>query len=195
MKQYLSALCCACLLTAAAHATIHTVQVSDFVFSPATGMTVALGDTVNWVWVSGTHTTTSGTIPSGAASWDSPINSSTTSYMYKPTVAGTYNYVCTFHASMGMVGSFTVTTPTNVNTVVAANVFKLAPNPATSALHIELLQGTANLTITDATGKTVYAQQISGKQEVPVTTFANGVYFVRVDQEGQQAIERIVIAH
>ena len=91
-----------------ASATKYLVNVSNYSFTPASISNVQLGDTIRWVWVSGNHTTTSTSIPAGAAAWDELINSSHTSYEYKPTLTGTYNYKCTPHVSMGMVGSFTV---------------------------------------------------------------------------------------
>lgn len=91
-------------------ATTHTVQVGNYYFNPNT-LNVEVGDTVKWIWVQGSHTTTSTTIPSGAATWDHPINSGSTSYSYKVTVAGTFNYKCTPHAAMGHLGSFTATAP------------------------------------------------------------------------------------
>ena len=94
-----------------ANATVHMVNVSNFQFTPAT-FTANCNDTITWIFVSGNHTTTSTTIPGGAASWNAIINSSSTSFSYQPTVAGTYNYKCTPH---NFVASFTVTcavTPT-----------------------------------------------------------------------------------
>lgn len=88
-----------------AHAVTRNVSVSDFVFTPAT-MTVNIGDVVQWNWVSGGHTTTSMAIPAGAAAWNSPITSNSTTFSYTVTTAGTYNYVCTPHAP-SMAGSFT----------------------------------------------------------------------------------------
>ena len=84
----------------------HVVLVSNFTFTPSS-LSVTVGDTVRWEWSSGSHTTTSGVIPGGAASWDHPITSSNTFYEYPVTIAGTFNYVCTPHASMGMVATFT----------------------------------------------------------------------------------------
>ena len=95
-------------LNKAAIAVKHTVLVSNFTFTPSS-LNVMVGDTVRWEWSSGSHTTTSGVIPGGAASWDHPITSSNTSYDYPVTAAGTFNYVCTPHASMGMVATFTAT--------------------------------------------------------------------------------------
>lgn len=77
-------------------------------FVPSTGVTIELGDTIKWEWDNGSHTTTSTTIPAGATAWDEPINSGSTTFIYVPSVAGTYNYKCTPHQAMGMVGSFTV---------------------------------------------------------------------------------------
>jgi plastocyanin len=91
-----------------ARAVKHVVLVGNYFFNPS-AVNVSVGDTVRWVWSAGSHTTTSGTIPGGAASWDEPITSSNNVYEYKVTVAGTYNYVCTPHAGMGMTGTFTAT--------------------------------------------------------------------------------------
>jgi len=94
-------------------AAIYTIQVGlngNLSFSPS-GLSIALGDTVRFQWVSGSHTTTSTSVPGGAATWNQNITSGSTTYTYKPAVTGTYNYRCTPHVGMGMIGSFTVTTP------------------------------------------------------------------------------------
>jgi plastocyanin len=97
-------------------AVTHNVQVGNYYFNPSS-LNVEVGDIVKWVWVAGTHTTTSSTIPAGAASWDKPITAANQTYSYAVAVAGVYNYVCTPHVGMGMVGSFTATNPAPVLTV------------------------------------------------------------------------------
>ena len=99
------------LISNNAQATKWVVSVQNFSFSPSNLPGVIVGDTIRWVWVSGSHTTTSTTIPAGAASWDHLITISNTSYEYHVTIAGNYSYKCTPHVSMGMVGSFTATAP------------------------------------------------------------------------------------
>lgn len=94
-------------LSVVAKANTWVIQVANFQFSPA-NVNVIVGDTVKWVWVDGTHTTTSTSLPGGAAAWDSPINTTTTSFSYKVKVAGTYNYWCTIHAPT-MAGVITAT--------------------------------------------------------------------------------------
>jgi plastocyanin len=101
-------------------AVTHTIQVGNYYFNPSS-LNVEVGDIVKWVWVQGSHTTTSSSIPGGAASWDAPINSGNQTYSYTVTVAGVYNYVCTPHAGMGQTGTFTATAPPPALTVTPSN--------------------------------------------------------------------------
>jgi len=82
-------------------------MVGDFQFTPKT-VNARVGDTISWSWQNGTHTTTSTSVPAGATSWDSPMNSSSTRFRTRVTVAGTYRYQCSFHFAMGMKGTIKV---------------------------------------------------------------------------------------
>jgi plastocyanin len=84
----------------------HVISAGGTAFSPVS-VSAKVGDTVKFIWSSGTHTTTSTSVPTGAATWNAPLTSTNTSFIYIITVAGTYNFQCNFHASMGMTGSFT----------------------------------------------------------------------------------------
>ena len=106
MKKYLSLVTICMLFTLSGYSFTQIVSVKNS-FSPS-NFTINLGDTVQWVWSAGTHTTTSLTVPTGATEWDKPINSSATSFTYVPKKTGAYNYKCTFHFAMGMQGNFTV---------------------------------------------------------------------------------------
>ncbi len=75
-------------------------------FSPSSGVTMAIGDTIKFSLAGGSHNVTASSIPGGATAFGSPSPMGST-YIYVPNVAGTYNYVCTFHP--GMSGTFTVT--------------------------------------------------------------------------------------
>ncbi|KAF0198950.1 MAG: BNR/Asp-box repeat-containing protein [Bacteroidetes bacterium] len=96
-------------------ATKHIVNTQNFIFNPANLTGVFVGDTIRWVWINGIHTTTSTTIPLGAATWNSPISSSVTFFEYRVTVSGTYNYRCTPHVGIGMIGSFTAANPPSLS--------------------------------------------------------------------------------
>lgn len=88
---------------------IHTVQVGQggLNFAPQT-VNAQVGDIIRWVWSSGFHTTTSGTIPAGAAAWDHPLTGAGQQFDYTVTQVGTYNYFCTPHAGAGMTGTIVV---------------------------------------------------------------------------------------
>lgn len=83
------------------------VTAAGITFSPSS-FSAAIGDTINFVWGSGTHTTTSTSVPTGAATWDARLDATHTSFKYVIKIGGTYNYKCSFHVSMGMIGSFKV---------------------------------------------------------------------------------------
>jgi plastocyanin len=86
-------------------ATIQATQNNNF--SPST-QTISANDVVQWTSASTTnHTVTSGTSPSTAdGKFDQPLDPGT-SVCLKFTVAGTYNYYCSFHYPL-MVGVITV---------------------------------------------------------------------------------------
>jgi plastocyanin len=107
MKKFLSAITICLLFTLNAYSFTQIVTVQNHVFTPST-FTINLGDTVKWTWINGSHTTTSLGIPSGAAAWNHSINTNNKTFIYVPTVAGLYNYKCTPHQAIGMVGNFTV---------------------------------------------------------------------------------------
>lgn len=128
-------------------ATKHVINVQNYSFSPASINNVVVGDTMRWVWVSGTHTTTSTTIPAGAAPWNSQIKSTLTSFEYKVTLAGTYNYECTPHAAMGMVGSFVATAPAPTIAVTPQNQ------------NVSYTAGSTNFNVTSNSDWTVSSDQ------------------------------------
>jgi len=95
-----------CSVSAASAATIR-VRVMNFRFQPAT-INAHVGDVIVWQWVNGMHTTTSTSVPAGARTWNSPMDSAHLQFRYRVQVAGTYHYQCNFHFAQGMVGTITV---------------------------------------------------------------------------------------
>jgi plastocyanin len=103
--------------------TIHTVQVGPngaFAFSPSQ-LTIAVGDTVQWVWMASGHTVTSGIpssvscIPDGAFCSPSDTNCAVgatsvagSTYSHKFTTVGTFQYFCMPHCLAGMTGAIKV---------------------------------------------------------------------------------------
>ena len=89
-------------------ATVIKIKVVDFQFKAKT-VNALVGDTIQWIWKGGIHTTTSVTIPAGAAAWNAPMDSAHRKFNYKLRVAGVYKYQCTFHFTV-MKGTINVTT-------------------------------------------------------------------------------------
>jgi plastocyanin len=70
---------------------------------------VAVNDVVRWISASNiTHTVTSGTMPPSDNKFDQTLSTAGSQVCLKFTVAGTFNYYCTFHYAQGMTGTVTV---------------------------------------------------------------------------------------
>ncbi len=175
-----------------ASATTYTVTVSDFAFAPQ-GFTCQVGDSVKWVWSSGNHNTTSSIVPSGAASWASPINSGATTFAYKVTVAGSYGYSCTFHSNMIAGFQATGTGIQQINLNVATVAY---PNPFKDKFTISYAANIDAVTLYNVAGReirTLDLSPVSDKVEVDLSTLAAGIYFYRTSKEGTVVETRRII--
>ncbi len=172
------------------------VSVANFQFTPSSLPNVISGDTIRWEWVSGTHTTTSTSVPGGALTWDQPIDAGNTVYEYHATVTGTYTYYCMHHPSM--VASFTVTgsTPTlnvtpsnqNVTSVAGTTDFNVTSNSSwtasTPASWCSVTpSGTGNGTIT----ATYVSNPTVNQRVASITVSVSGIspHVVTVTQAGE----------
>ncbi|CAN5420558.1 hypothetical protein BH11BAC1_BH11BAC1_02120 [soil metagenome] len=184
------------------NAAIVTVNVVSSTFSPA-DFTINSGDTIMWVWGSGNHTTTSVSIPSGATPWDELINHNATMFIYVPLLTGSYNYECSFHASMGMIGHFTVTGSTGIATNTGPSLLRLsATSPIIEEMHIqyEIPQITPiNIALYDILGnkvKTIFsALQNAGTYSLSadVMNLRSGIYMLRLETGDNVISQRVVI--
>lgn len=78
-------------------------------FDPAE-LTIKVGETVRWVNDSGVHDVTSVKIPEGATPFKSELFTAPgMAFEYTFTIPGEYEYVCTPHEVLGMVGKIIVT--------------------------------------------------------------------------------------
>ena len=107
----------AMIATSSALGAIVNVDVGpggQHIFQPAT-VSIQPGDTVRWTWRTSGHTVTSGDIngssgiPNGI--FASGLQSQNYVYSYTFSNAGTYDYYCGPHYSMGMVGTVNVVAP------------------------------------------------------------------------------------
>ncbi len=79
-------------------ATIHEIVVGDYFFTPS-NTEVQPGDTVRWIRISGTHTTTSE--PSSPKSWDSGLFGSSFDLVFTESDGpGPFPYYCKIHPTL-----------------------------------------------------------------------------------------------
>lgn len=182
---------CSCSLKS--NATIFTVNVEDNEFGPK-NFTINLGDTVKWVLDNSAvmiHSTTSTNIPLGAASWNREINQNFPEFMYSPSVQGSYNYHCTFHFLVGMVGQFTVLGPTGISESINSTSMELRGNTLLSN-ELELIYNIPkttelNIRMFNIVGNTIYnfvsSSQNAGShnQKLDITSASKGIYIITLE--------------
>jgi plastocyanin len=111
------------------YATLYSITVQNYVFTPSNLLSVKVGDTLRWVWVNGLHTTTSTNIPSGAATWDSQVDATHLTFDYIPAHPGDYHYQCTYDVALGMIGQFTVLNNSGISDPLPFPEITVYPNP------------------------------------------------------------------
>jgi plastocyanin len=182
-------------------ATIWNIETSDFQFKQDFD-TVTVGDTIKWVWISGTHTTTSNGIPAGAQPWSAELNQFNTSFTYVIKFGGTYNYISVPDAPL-MGGSFEAVYPVGIPSVnIPAYNFNIIGNPTQSNISFSLgLSKTSavNISLYNLAGTRVnqlYSGLLSDgfyQQSIPLQQSpAPGVYFVTL-RIGEGVITRRVV--
>jgi plastocyanin len=105
---------------------------------------VFAGQWVQWQWGSGTHTVTSGTSsdPTPGTLFNVPLNSSTTSFMFRFDATGTVPFYCVFHDLESMRGAVTVAAP--ADTFLATGfIFNADHNTATAQDTVHIHAGQA----------------------------------------------------
>lgn len=178
-----------------AESKIIGISSSNFQFTPSV-VSAAVGDTIRWTNISGSHTTTcngtNGTIrPSGAAPWNANLNSGSPTFSYVVTVPGKYIYVCLPHAP-DMQGVINVST-TSVNTInELADAFEISqnyPNPFNPSTKIKFAipsSETVTIKIFDEVGREVtelvssHFQAGTYEAEWNASEMSSGVYYYRI---------------
>lgn len=83
----------------------------------------------------------------------------------------------------------------SLNSTEATGHPELFPNPVTNGiLHVKQ-QGDFAIELTDASGRSVYSAKGNSSLEIPVNAFAPGVYFIRLEQEENVVIRKVIISN
>jgi len=188
-------------ITSVSQAAMTTVNVSDNLFTP-NNFTITVGDTIMWMWVNGTHTTTSTTIPVGAAAWDELIDQNSTSYMYVVSTTGTYNYRCTFHYTMGMIGQFTAEQASGISENISGVSLNIFANPVSHQLQVNLkstLTGELSISLNDITGRQVRllasGNQTAGEHymQYNLADLPKGMYLLKFTIGTEELVRKIIL--
>jgi plastocyanin len=187
------------------NSTTWNVTASGRVFSP-TPLTVSVGDTIKWQWVDGLHTTTSTSVPAGALTWDAPLDNSHPTFNYVITQAGTYNYQCTFHVTMGMVGVINAN-PNGIKQLGSSvpqsyNLMQNFPNPFNPSTNIRIdipKASQVTVKIYDVRGNLVQtlinSELQAGSYSIDwnASEYSSGIYFYRLNAGDYSAVKKMVL--
>jgi len=153
------------LPTAALAQTTHIVNQSSLTFSP-NNIAINVGDTVQWVRSSSSHTVTSGTgtlDPDVGNLFDAPLNSTTPTFEFTFNSAGDFDYFCRPHEFANMKGVIHVTDVSAAGDVPIIQPVRLEaprPNPFNPRAEIRFTlaeSGPVDLDVFDAQGRRVKA--------------------------------------
>lgn len=187
-------------------AKIHTITVSNNIFTPSSISNVVVGDTIRWIWAAGFHTTTSANVPNGADTWSKSLTTNGDQFDYKVLIPGNYKYYCQVHASAsstsGMIGTFTASTVNGIGAKeISSSGYSLYPNPVHENLFMNFnsdKNANGDMRITDITGKELQTYPINiqagqNKYNFPFTQLYPGIYFIEIFKEGKRiGVERVL---
>ena len=164
--------------------TIHEILIWDgyMQFLPAS-LEIQLGDTIQWLPLLGApsmvHTITSSNIPVGAVAFDEIYQApADTFFQYIPAVAGLYEYVCTPHIPMGMIGSFNVVSGAVGISETSIQDLYIYPNPTCDFLNIKNKNVEFSYRIWTTQGKLLLAGKTL--HIIDVTTLEKGNFLLEI---------------
>ncbi len=190
--------------------TSHTVQLSNYQFTPM-NTNIIVGDTVKFVWIEGSHTTTSDST-TGSNVWNADINNLTPTFSVVITTPGVHHFHCIPHQALGMVGTITASLPTGViENTIAASEFKLDQNypnpfnPSTIISYNLVNPGFVTLKIYNSIGQEVATlvneNQSSGSHSIVFNSsenfnngaLASGVYYYKLQTSGFEQTRKMLL--
>lgn len=197
-----------------------TFTVSNTIFdadnNPGTQVdevTISVGESVAWQWLSGIHTITNGTgfeDPQAGTLFDQPSNVSNTQFTFVFNAAGTYSFFCRPHEGLSMKGIVNVEGSTGVGPSTGAALgFTAGPSPRPSRAGVSFSfalrdPGRVRAEVFDARGRRV-ATVLDRDHGAGAHTAAwngrttggaaasPGMYYLRLRLPGYDASRAIVI--
>jgi plastocyanin len=138
---------CVSRLAGAATVSVTVAPGGQHVFDPAI-VNINAGDTVEWTWADSFHTVTSGSPCTQDSLFNSGFLNPGDKFSFTFTTAGTYDYFCIPHCSMGMVGTVNVAAATPTPTPSATPTPTVTPTPTATPTPTSTPTPTATATPT-----------------------------------------------
>lgn len=177
-----------------------TVTSSGFKFSPAT-ITINHGDTVNFN-IGSSHDAVEVSMATYDSKGNTPLPGFSAPFgggkvLPAQLAVGTHYYVCTPHASMGMIGTIVVQNTTGVADLEKQPVISVYPNPSSGMFQLTINElhesNRYTLEVLNLLGEKVYASGITTtKSNIDLSNTSNGIYFIKIS-DGHNLITRRVI--
>lgn len=118
---------------------------------------------------------------------------------FDPTAAGigthtiTYTYTDANSCTATATENLTVDACTGVNELAMQGA-RIYPNPATGIVYIETAVSEFTIEVMNALGQVVMSKQVSGyAASVDLTSFDNGIYFIKLNSENNMRVEKVVL--
>jgi hypothetical protein len=89
--------------------------------------------------------------------------------------------------------SYTYNPPVSVEEITTDDVI-LYPNPASTTLHVKL-NSDATISITNASGETVFIKEHFLAEDIDVSGFTSGIYIVQIQQDNYISHSKLIIEH
>ena len=121
-------------------------------------------------------------------SWDSGQTTEDISGL----AAGDYTITVTDTSGCTVQATFTVLSTVGVDENLVDNNLSIYPNPSLGQFTIAL-EGKFDYEITDSRGRLIITNYSNDKEEIDLSAFEAGVYFIRVQQDGQMAIRKLIL--
>lgn len=175
------------------------VEVNNYSFVPSNLTHVKAGDTIQWKWVEGVHTTTSTSVPESADTWDSPIMQDDPFFIYIPKVNGTFKYQCTPHAA-SMTGTFVVSGASGISSETEIPSLTIFPNPFIDHFTIQMTNTAIrmkSLDIFSLQGELIWTSKYEkgffpGTVSIDIKNLLPGIYMIRIIDNFDRSLSRKV---
>ncbi len=177
--------------------TTHELTNAGTTFSPNV-ITMQPGDSIHLV-LANPHTCTQVDQSTWEANGNTPnggFNYPSGEHTFSLDVPGTYYYVCTPHAGMGMKGQIVVEDNTGVQEAADLSALKVSPNPARDQVQISGYEPGQTVQVLDLAGRKVMSATPSGDGLIDISALKAGTYNISVtDAQGRwNFITPLVIA-